>query len=155
MEKIKIQKIKKKAIDLYEQFGFKKEGKNYVMSYNGLEIAIYVGDYPFNKAKRVFEITDLPAWKMEKEILSDLPPKNLKISDYLQNHCGKCGEVINGHKFIGHLNLEHKGWYPAGTLLNATPYRYWLLWYDDQLTTLDTQLGSLSGVSEIKKKSDS
>ena len=54
MEKIKIQKIKKKAIDLYEKMEFKKEGKYYVMSYNGLEIAIYVGDYPFDKAKRGF-----------------------------------------------------------------------------------------------------
>ena len=47
-------KKKKKAKDLYEQMEFKKEGKNYVMSYNVLEFAIYVGDYPFDKAKRGF-----------------------------------------------------------------------------------------------------
>ena len=47
-------KKKKKAKVLYEQMEIKKEGKNYVMSYNVLEFATYVGDYPFDKAKRGF-----------------------------------------------------------------------------------------------------
>ena len=74
MEKTKneIQKKKKKAIDQYEQMEFKKEGKNYVMSYNALEHAINVVDYPFDKTKRGFERPHLPTWKMEKKILSDL-----------------------------------------------------------------------------------
>ena len=111
---------------------FKKEGKNYVISYNVLEFAIYVGDYPFDKAKRGFQRHHLLTWKLEKKILSDLPSKNLKISYYLQHQCGKCREVINGHKFIYHLNIEHKEWCPARTLLNAIPYRYWPLWYNDR-----------------------
>ena len=131
-EKMKIQKYKKKALDLYKQMEFKKEGNKHIMSYNGIELALYIGDYPFDKAKRGFERPILPKWKMEKKILTDLPSKNLKISDYLPHQCGKCGEVINGHKFIDHLNVNHKGWCPAGTLINATPFRYWLLWYDDR-----------------------
>ena len=82
-EKMKIQKYKKKALDLYKQMEFKKEGNKHIMSYNGIELALYIGDYPFDKAKRGFERPILPKWKMEKKILTDLPSKNLKISDYL------------------------------------------------------------------------
>ena len=52
-EKMKIQKYKKKALDLYKQMEFKKEGNKHIMSYNGIELALYIGDYPFVKPKEV------------------------------------------------------------------------------------------------------
>ena len=43
------------------------------MPYKGFELALYIGDYPFDKAKRGFERPILQKWEMEKKILSDLP----------------------------------------------------------------------------------
>jgi len=83
-----------------------------IMSYMKMEFADYIGDYPFEMAKTVFEKKYLPKWKMEKKIVMDLPSKKLKLSDYLPHQFGKCGEVINGHKFLVHLNHEHRGYCP-------------------------------------------
>ena len=67
---------------------------------------------------------------MEKKIVMDLPSKKLKLSDYLPHQFGKCGEVINGHKFLAHLNHEHRGYCPERSLIDGSPFRYWLFWYD-------------------------
>jgi len=59
-EKMKIQKNKKKALDLYKQMEFRKEWNNHIMSYNGIELTLYISDYVFDKAKRGFERPILP-----------------------------------------------------------------------------------------------
>ena len=116
--------------DRCKEVEFRQEGKRWIMSYMKMDLADYIGDYPFEMAKMGIEKQHLPKWKMEKKIVMDLPSKKLKLSDYLPHQFGKCGEVINGHKFLVHLNHEHRGYCPEGSLINGSPFRYWLLWYD-------------------------
>ena len=52
-----------------------------------MDLADYIGDYPFEMAKTGFEKQYLPKWKMEKKIVMDLPSKKLKLSDYLTHQC--------------------------------------------------------------------
>ena len=93
---------------------------------------MYIGDLPFENARRGFDPPRLPKWKMEKAIHEDIQIKRLKLSDYLPHQCGKDGEVCNGHNFLTHCQTLHRSWCPSGSLINASPYRYWLLWYDDE-----------------------
>ena len=48
------------------------------------------------------------------------------------HQCGKCGEALDGHTFLFHIDSLHNGFCPTGSLINASPYRYWLLWYNDE-----------------------
>ena len=32
--------------------------------------------------------------------------------------------------FLNHLYHDNRGWVPEGSLINGSPLRYWLLWYD-------------------------
>ena len=32
--------------------------------------------------------------------------------------------------FLNHLYHDNRGWVQEGSLINGSPYRYWLLWYD-------------------------
>ena len=57
--------------------------------------------------------------------------KILKISDYLPHQCESDGEVCDGHEFPTHCYTYHRGWCPEGSLVNATQFRYWILWFDD------------------------
>ena len=52
-EKMKIQKYKKNALNLYKHVEFKNEGNNHIMSYYGIELVLYVSDYPLIKSKDV------------------------------------------------------------------------------------------------------
>ena len=61
------------------------------MFHKGQELAMYIGDKPFQEAKRGFERPRLPKWKMEKAIYEDIPRRKLKLSDYL------------------HINVENAG----------------------------------------------
>jgi len=109
---------------------FRQEKNRWIMSYKGMDLADYIGDYPFDQAKLGFENQLLPKWKMEKPIRSAMPAKDLKLSKYLPHQCGADGEVLNGQNFLRHLYHDHRGWVPEGSLINGSPYRYWLLWYD-------------------------
>ena len=111
---------------------FRQEGKYHIMSHKEQDLATYIGEYPFEKARGGFEPPRLPHWQMEKAIKSDLQVKKLKISDYLPHQCGADGEVLNGKSFLVHCQIEHRSWVPKGSLINASPYRFWLLWYSDE-----------------------
>lgn len=127
-EKKKYNKSKTK----YDEVEFKEKGGKHYMFHKGQELAMYIGNKPFQEAKRGFERPRLPKWKMEKAIYEDIPRRKLKLSDYLPHQCGKCGEVLDGHTFLSHIDSQHNGFCPTGSLINASPYRYWLLWYNDE-----------------------
>ena len=131
---IKEPKEKKETmIDRMKQVVFKKDKLGrHILVHKEQELAVYDGDYVFTKAKKGFERQILPNWKMEKVIQKDTAAKFLKLSDYLPHQCFKDGEVCNGFKFLDHLYSEHRGICPAGSLINASPYRFWLIWYDDE-----------------------
>ena len=69
--------------DRCKEVEFRQEGKRWIMSYMKLDLADYIGDYPFEMAKMGFEKQYLPKWKMKKKIGMDLLSKKLKLSDYL------------------------------------------------------------------------
>ena len=69
---------------------------------------------------------------MEKPITTDILKSKFKYSNYLLHQCGLDEEVINGIKFGIHCDTKHRGYCPKGSLINASPYRYWLLWFDDR-----------------------
>ena len=58
--------------------------------------------------------------------------QKLRVSNYLPHQCGEDGQVLNGHKFSVHCQTYHRGMAPAGSLVNASPYRYWLIWWDEE-----------------------
>ena len=68
---------------------------------------------------------------MEKPITTDIPLKKLKYS-IIFHICRLDGEVIDGIKFGIHCETKHRGYCPKGSLINASPYRYWILWFDDR-----------------------
>jgi hypothetical protein len=75
----------------------------------------------------------LPKWQLDKAIKSDhVDVSRLKVSDHLPCQCGSEGEVLNGKDFLLHCKIYHRGWVPKGSLINGSPYRYWILWYDDR-----------------------
>ena len=102
------------------------------MKHKETDLAVYIGEYKFSYAKRGFERPALPKWLMEKPITTDIPIKKLKYSNYLPHQCGIDGEVIDGFNFGVHCDTKHRGYCPKGSLINASPYRYWLLWFDDR-----------------------
>ena len=124
-------KKKQKVKDRYKMMEFRKEKEDIIMSYKGMDLAIYTGKSNWNWAKRGFESPRLPRWKMERNINNSISCKLLKLSDYLTHQCGSCGEVVDGHAFITNCDVHHRGYCPEGSLINASPYRFWLLWYDD------------------------
>ena len=65
------------------------------MSYKGMDLTDYIGDYPFYKARLGFENQLLSKWKMEKPIRSWMPAKKLKLSKYLPHQCRADGKVLN------------------------------------------------------------
>ena len=123
---------KQTARDRMRLVTFRQEGKDQILVYKGIDLGSYFGDYPFSVAKRGFEAPTLPQRLMEKVIKVTIPVKQLKHSDYLPHQCGQDGEVYNGYKFSIHCNHHHKGWVPANSLINASPYRFWIYWYDDE-----------------------
>lgn len=92
----------KTATDRMKEVVFRQEGKYHIMSHKGQDLATYIGEYPFEKARGGFEPPRLPHWQMEKAIKNDLQVKKLKISDYLPHQCGADGEVLNGKSFLVH-----------------------------------------------------
>ena len=52
----------------YDEVEFKEKGGKYCMFHKGQELAMYIGNKPFQEAKRGFERPRLPKWKMEKAI---------------------------------------------------------------------------------------
>ena len=118
--------------DRIKEVEFRKEGEDYIMSHMGKDLGIYFGDYKFEYAKGGFTHIQLPKWKMEKKIQQDIQVREVKLSKYLPHQCGDCGEVLNGWAFLHHLQHVHRGYCPAGSLINANPYRFWILWYDDR-----------------------
>ena len=119
---------KQTARDRMRLVTFRQEGKDQILVYKGIDLGSYFGDYPFSVAKRGFEAPTLPQRLMEKVIKVTIPVKQLKHSDYLPHQCGQDGEVLNGYKFSIHFNHHHKGWVPANSLINASPYRFWIIW---------------------------
>jgi hypothetical protein len=124
----KQQKIK----DRFKMMEFRKEKEDIIMSCKGMDLALYIGNSKWEWAKRGFEKPRIPSWKMERPIKTPVSCRQLKLSDYLPHQCGSCGEVIDGHAFITHCDTKHGGYCPEGLLINASPYRFWLLWYDDR-----------------------
>ena len=110
---------------------FREEGENHILVYKGSGLGPYFGGYQFIIEKKVFEPPSLPKRIMEKVIKTCIPVKQLKHSDYLPHHCGKDGEVLNGYKFAIHCNHEHRRWVRANSIINASPYRFWIFCYDD------------------------
>ena len=54
------QKRTKTATDRMKEVVFRQEGEQYIMTYKGQDLAIYSGDYPFEKARGGFEPPRLP-----------------------------------------------------------------------------------------------
>ena len=54
---------------------FRLEVKRWIMSYMKMDLADYIGDYPFEMAKTGFEKQYLPKWKMKKKIV--IPPTSM------------------------------------------------------------------------------
>ena len=127
----KLYNIIKTVEDRMKEVTFRRDGKNYIMQHKGQDLAMYIGDLPFEEAKRFFEPPILPKWQLDKKVKSDIQIRKLKISNHLPSQCGMEGEVLNGKDFLVHCQIEHKGWVPKMSLINASPYRYWLLWYSD------------------------
>lgn len=123
---------KQKITDRYKKMEFRKEKEEIIMSCKGMDLAIYIGKSKWEWAKRGFEKPRLPKWKMDKPIKNPVRCSQLKLSDYLPHQYGSCGEVVDGHAFITHCDTKHRGYCPEGSLINASPYRFWLLWYDDR-----------------------
>ena len=123
---------KQKITDRYKKMEFRKEKEEIIMSCKGMDLAIYIGKSKWEWAKREFEKPRLPKCKMEKPIKNPVRCSQLKLSDYLPHQCGSCGEVVDGHAFITHCDTKHRGYCPEGSLINTSPYRFWLLWYDDR-----------------------
>ena len=132
-EKRKKQKNQKQtARDRMRLVTFNQEGENHILAYKEIDLGSYFGDYPFSIAKRGFEPPTLPQRLIEKVIKTTNPVKQFKHSDYLHHQCGIDGDVLNGYNFAIHFNHHHRGWVPANSLINASPYRFWIYWYDDE-----------------------
>ena len=86
---------------------------------------------PFERAKRGLDPPRLPKWKLDKAIYEEIQVSRLKFSDYLPHQWGNDGEVFYTNKYLVHCEVKHRGFSPAGSLINASPYGYWLIWYDD------------------------
>ncbi len=125
-------KKKQTSLDRMKEIEFVKKGDEIMMKHLGQELAMHIGKYNFEWAERYFRKPILPKWKMEKVIHEDLPMVKLKISNILPHQCSECGEVCDGKEFLYHLQIKHRSICPAGSLINAWPHRFWLLWYDDK-----------------------
>jgi len=122
----------KTAYDRMKEVTFRQENEKVILVHQNQDLAIYINDtLSFERAKRGFEPPRLPKWKLDKAIYEDIQISRLKFSDFLPHQCGSDGEVLDGHKFLVHCEVKHRGFVPAGSLINASPYRFWLLWYDD------------------------
>ena len=89
---------KKQKQTLYDRrkiVEFRQEKIRWIMSYKGMDLIDYIGDYPFYKARLGFENQLLSKWKMEKPIRSWMPAKKLKLSKYLPHQCRADGKVLN------------------------------------------------------------
>ena len=89
---------KKQKQTLYDRrkiVEFRQEKIRWIMSYKGMDLTDYIGDYPFYKARLGFENQLLSKWKMEKPIRSWMPAKKLKLSKYLPHQCRADGKVLN------------------------------------------------------------
>ena len=133
----KQEKIKQKnskyetAYDRMKQVVFREENGKHILQHNGIDLGEYFGDLPFQQARRGFDPPRHPKWKMNKEIYEDIQLSRLKLSDYLPHQCGKDGEVLNGFSFLHHCMMEHRNFVPSGSLINASPYRFWIFWYSE------------------------
>ena len=126
-------KKKKNAYDRMKEVVFRQEGKDFIMNHKDQDLGVYIGEKPFKEAQRFFEPPKLPKWQLDKAIKSDhVDVSRLKVSDHLPCQCGSEGEVLNGKDFLLHCKIYHRGWVPKGSLINGSPYRYWILWYDDR-----------------------
>ena len=95
-EMLKPKKKQKQALyDRRKIVEFRQEKIRWIMSYKGMDLTDYIGDYPFDKARLGFENQLLPKWKMEKPIRRGMPAKNLKLSKYPPHQCGADGKVLN------------------------------------------------------------
>jgi hypothetical protein len=131
-KEMKEKRNKNTALDRFKEVEFRLVNGEMIMNHKGTDLAVYIGEYKFSYAKRGFESSLLPKWLMEKPITTDIPIKKLKYSNYLPHQCGIDGEVIDGFNFGVHCDTKHRGYCPKGSLINASPYRYWLLWFDDR-----------------------
>ena len=122
----------KTAYDRMREVTFRHENEKVILVHKNQDLAVYSNDnIPFEKARRGFEPPRLPKWKLDKAIYGDIQTSRLKFSDLLPHQCGSDGEVFDGHQFLIHCIEKHRGFVPAGSLINASPYRFWLLWFDD------------------------
>ena len=111
---------------------FRTEGEQHILVHKGIDLASYFGDLPFGVARSGFDPPRLPLKRMEVKVKYATALAKLRISNYLSHQCGEDGQVLNGHKFSVHCLINHRGMAPAGSLVNASPYRYWLIWWDEE-----------------------
>ena len=89
---------KKQKQTLYDRrkiVEFRQEKIRWIMSYKGMDLTDYIGDYPFDKARLGFENQLLPKWKMESQYEVECLAKKLKLSKYPPHQCGADGKVLN------------------------------------------------------------
>ena len=124
-------KKKQKVKVRYKIMEFWKGKEDIIMSNKGIDLTIYSGKLNWKWANRGFESPRLPRWKMERNINNSISCKLLKLSDYLPHQCSSCGDVVDGHIFITHCDVHYRNYCPEGSLINASPYRFWHHWFDD------------------------
>ena len=123
---------KETVIDRMKKVTFRKDGNDHILVYEGVDLGMYTGDQPIDQVKVLFTRPILPMRLMEKEIKNDMPIQKVKHSTFLPHQCGDDGEVLTGIKFDVHCQTKHRGFTPAHSLVNASPFRYWILWYDEE-----------------------
>ena len=96
-QKLKIpQKTKECAIDRMKEISFRDENGKHILVHKGQDQAMYIGDLPFENARRWFDPPRLSKWKMEKAIHEDIQIKKLKLSDYLPINAARMERYLMG-----------------------------------------------------------
>ena len=91
-------KTKECVIDRMKEISFRDENGKHILVRIGQNLAMYIGDLPFENARRVFDLPRLPKWTKEKAIHEDIQIKRLKLYYYLPHQCNKDGKVYDGNK---------------------------------------------------------
>ena len=69
---------------------------------------------------------------LESELRHSVPIKKISVEEDLPHHC-KCGEMLtSGNDFKEHCKTKHEGYAPKGSIINASPFRYFIICIDEE-----------------------
>ena len=119
----------------YSMFAWKNNIKNTkfedkIFYWKNKKYAEYWGPSPLNESS--FNHYNMPDKSIEIFVINDISKdfcKTIGIEN-LPHQCGRCNAIL--HSFSSFMNhLKDMDFVPKKSLINGSPYRYWLFWHNE------------------------